>query len=458
MSGWEKLRGGMSSPTRRAFLGGAAAVVALPWLETIARSTADQPPAVAPPLRAMFWFVPNGMRMDRFVPVDTGAAYTMPELLLPIEDKRSKVLVLSNVAQAMAVAPIAGDHARGTAAFLTSRAAALPDQPVSLGPSIDYLLSQSPGAYGTRLPSLQLATNTTGAAIVCDSSYPCAYQNSITWSGPDTPVPARVDPRSVFEAMFAGFDQSLTLVEQQRRYARRTSVLDHVLGDAARLRQRVSARDQERVDQYLTSVREIELRVLGAPPGAQGVACDPGEPTPPYFSYAEHLDLHIDLMVKAAECDVTRVISMMADASGSYRSFAFMGVPEAHHEMSHWNVTGEVDHRLAQWQQICAWHVARFGDLIRRLDATPDVGGGSLLDSSMVFFSSEVGDGNSHNHTDLPVLLAGSGCGRVLTGRHHRFASREPLANLFVGLLHAFGSTETTFGADGTRVMADVFA
>jgi hypothetical protein len=450
MARWDQL-----TLNRRAFLGGAAAVVTLPWLETLARSNVSQPAgATGPACRAIFWYVPNGMRMERFVPVDTGSAYATPELLTPLAAHRDRLLVVSNVGQAMAVAAVAGDHARGTGTFLTSMSPALPEEPVSLGPSVDYLLSQSPAAQGTRLPSLQLATGTTGAAVTCDSSYPCAYQNTITWSGPTTPIPPRTDPRSAFEALFAGYDSALTLVEQQRRHLRRTSVLDHVLGDAQVLRARVSVADRDRIDQYLTSVRELEQRVIATPPGSSPGSCDPGAPSPPYYSYEEHLDLLTDLLVKAAECDATRVMSMMADVSGSSRSFSFIGVPEAHHEMSHWNVTGEVEHRLAQWQRICAWHVERFGDLLTRLATTPDAAGGTLLDSTMLFFSSEVGDGNSHSHTDLPVLLAGAG---LQTGQHLRFPAREPLANLFLGMLQAFGRTDSTFGADGTRAMPGVF-
>jgi hypothetical protein len=449
MRTWDKV--GVS---RRAFLGGAAAVVALPWLETIARSDVARPGAA--PLRALFWYIPNGMRMDRFVPAQTGPAYTTPELLLPLEAFRDRLLVLSNVAQAPALGSVAGDHARGTGAFLTCQAPGLPTDPVVVGPSIDYLLSQAPAAIGTRLPYLHLST--AGAATAgCDSGYPCAYQNAISWSEPGVPIPARTDPREAFEALFSGFDPGMSLAEQQRRYVRRTSVLDHVLEDATRLRGRVSVRDQARVDQYLTSIRELELRVLADVPGSTG-ACEPGAPPEPYYTFAQQLDLHTDVLVKAMECDATRVLTMTADRSGSGRSFAFMGVPEAHHEMSHWNVAGEVDHRLEQWTAICAWHMARVGDLLARLDATVDVDGCTLLDNSMVFVSSEIGDGHTHNHVDLPVVLVGGGGGRVLSGQHLRFGAREPLANLFVGMLGAFGSTATTFGVDGTRPMAGVFA
>ncbi len=439
--------------SRRAFLGGAAAVVTLPWLESLqAHATGTRP------LRLMYWYVPNGMRMDRFVPADTGTNWTMTELLQPLAAHRSKMLVLSNVSQSPGAYPLPGDHARGTAAFLTSRTATPPGEEVTLGPSVDYLASVAPAAQQTRLPSLHLAIDPGASSGACDSGYACAFQNSITWSSATTPVPPRTNPRSAFDALFTGFDPGLTVEQQQSRYQRRLSVLDYVNQEAQQLSSQLSYRDRAKLDEYLTSVRELELRLASTPPDATGPACIVGSPPVPHTSFPEHVDLMIDIMVKAVECDATRVLSFMADRSGASRSFSFIGVPESHHEMSHWNFSAlESAHRLTQWQAMCEWHVARFGDLLTRLDAVTEVDGTTLLDNSMVYFSSEIGDGHSHGHHDMPVVLAGGGGGLVDTGRHHRFANREPLANLFLGMLDRFGAGQAGFGVDGTRVMPDVF-
>lgn len=455
MARWHKWRG--TGMDRRAFLGGAASMIALPSLLSLpgtARAT-----TTGAPMRLIYWYVPNGMRMDKFIPVDTGPNYTMSELLTPITPHRDKCLVLSNVSQSPGAYPLPGDHARGTAAFLTARTAAIPGEPVLLGPSVDYLASLSPRAQSTRLASLHLATDNAGTSGTCDSNYPCAYQNSITWSSDTTPVPPRTDPRNAFDALFLGYDPAASLASQERRHARRSSVLDYVAAEAQTLESRLSSHDRAKLEQYLTGVRELELRVAANPPDPNELSsCTPGTAPLPFTSFDEHFDQMLDIMVLAMQCDATRVLSFMADRSGSYRSFASIGVPEAHHEMSHWNFSVlEADHRLTQWQAICHWHVEKFAAFLARLDSTADLDGGTLLDNCMVFFSSEIGDGHSHNHHDMPVVLAGGGCGQVDTGKHHRFASREPLANLFLGMLDAFGAPQAAFGVDGTRIMPDVF-
>ena len=447
---WDKVRG----PSRRAFLGGAAAMLGLPWLESLAHAV----PGSGPPLRLLFWYVPNGMRMERWTPATTGANYAMTELLAPLAAHRDKLLVLSNLGQLAGQDNLAGDHARGTASFLTARRATQPGQPVQLGVSVDYLASQAPCA-DTPFRSLQLATTNQPPSGECDSGYACAYQNSITWSGPDTPVPPRTDPRAAFAALFQGSDPLVSQAAQQRRHSRRESVLDYVLEESHQLETRLSSNDVAKLDQYMTGVRALETRLQNNPPNHGQAVCDPGTEPEVFLDYGEHLDQLIEIMVKAVECDATRVLSMMADASGSGRSFPQIGVPEAHHEMSHWatGTTLEQEHRLDQWQAICNWHVDRFGRLLTRLDATQDADGSTLLDNCMIYFSSEISDGNAHNHNNMPVLLAGGGGGRLDTGRHVQFANPAPIADLFLGMLDAFDAPEATFGIDGTGILPGIF-
>lgn len=453
MAPWNKWTKPAHDSSRRAFLGGAAALISLPWLESIAGATGAQP------LRALFWYVPNGMPMPEFVPVNTGANYTMSEMLQPMAAYRHKMLVLSNVSQEPGRDNLAGDHARGTAAFLTARKANRPGEPVNLGASIDHVLAQTNAASGTLYRSLHLAIDNQAPAGTCDSNYDCAFQNSITWSGPNTPVAPRISPRATFDALFGGLNSTASEAAQQRRYARRESVLDYVTAEARSLESRLSAADRVKLDQYLTGVRDLEVRLENNPPNNGQIVCDPGAAPAPYNNLAEHMDQYIDVMVKAFECDATRVISFMADRSGAYRSFDFIGVPEAHHEMSHWADVNPATqaHKYQQWKAICAWHCLKFAHCLARMDASVEADGTTLLDNSMVFFSSEIGDGNSHSHVDMPVVLAGGARGAIDTGRHVRYASREPLANLFVGMLDQFGAPQATFGEDGTRIIPDVF-
>jgi hypothetical protein len=452
---WSKWthRNGATGPSRRAFLGGAAAMIALPWLESLAMANPTDPP-----LRMLFWYFPNGMRMDRWTPAQTGENYTTTELLTPIEALREKVLVLSNLTHLPGADNVAGDHARGTAAFLTAQRAARPEEPVQLGVSVDYVASQSAAADGTPFRSLQLANANQPTSGDCDSGYSCAYMNSVTWSGPDTPMAPRTDPATTFATLFAGLDPLTSLAAQQRRHARRESILDYVIEDAESLRTQLSSADQQKVDQYLTGIRDLETRLENNPPNNGNLVCDPGTAPDGYTDIRDQTDQFIDILVKAIECDSTRVLSMMADSAGSYRSFPFLGVPEAHHEMSHW-ATGsqaEQDHRLTQWQAICHWHVEQFAELLTRLDAIDDTNGTTLLDNTLCFFSSEISDGNAHNHDDMPVLLAGGGA-RTVPGQHIHYANPTPIANLFLAMLDQFGAPQPTFGLDGDGVLPGIF-
>jgi hypothetical protein len=236
-------------------------------------------------------------------------------------------------------------------------------------------------------------------------------------------------------------------------------VLDYVATEAVSLDSQLSVGDRVKLDQYLTGVRDLEVRLQNNPPNGGVSVCEPGTAPPVYTSFEDHLDQLIDVMVAAITCDSARVFSLMADASGTYRSFPGIGVPEAHHEMSHWGTGDAVEqaHRLTQYQAINAWHVARFNDFLTRLRSRFDSDGTTLLDNCLIYFSSEVADGHLHTFDDLPVLLAGGGQGCVDTGRHKRFATPQPAANLLLGMLDQFGATQTSLGLDGTAVLPDVF-
>jgi hypothetical protein len=438
--------------TRRRFLGGAAALLGLPQLPSVARA---QVPATAP-RRLVFWYVPNGIRMERFTPTTTGTAYTLPPLLQPLAAHRAQMTVLSNVGNPAAMAPVAGGHARGTGCFLSAAALPPASQPVRVGRSADHVASTSPGAMGTLYPSLHLGVQTQPTAGTCDSGYPCAYQNTITWADATTPVPIRTDPVALFQALFGG--QSLDAVAQQRRQVRRESVLDLVREETLALSAQLGTADAQRMDQYLSGIRALETRLEQHPPNGGVQVCDPGVPPPMPFTYPQHVDLMTELMVKALECDATRVLSFMADSSGSYRSFGFAGVPSAHHEVSHWGFGTPAEQQVKKddWETICRWHIERLAAFVDRLATRYDADGSTLLDNTTILFSSEIGDGHAHDHADLPVLLIGGGQGTVRVGRHERFATPERISNVLLGLLDRFGANVASHG-DSTGIPANVF-
>jgi hypothetical protein len=431
--------------SRRAFLGGASAVVALPWLESaLPRGARAQ---AAPPTRFLGYYVPCGMRMLHWTPSAQGADYDLPPILEPLLDLKAKVSVLTGLANRPARPDGPGDHASGTGAFLTcAHPFKTEGADIRNGISLDQQLAQAIGGE-TSLRSLQLGIDGGSSAGGCDSGYSCAYARNVSWSGPSTPLPKLTDPGIVFDRLFAGFDPASTDEQVARRLRQNTSVLDAVLTDAWSLSRRLGSRDRRKVDEYMTGVRELELRMRGA---AEGPSCDPGTRPGRDFAFVDKVRLMSDLMVLAFQCDLTRFTTFMLGNAGSNRSFDFLGVRGGHHELSHHQRDAAKEDALTV---IDRWEVEQFAYLLSRMDAV-DEGGQSLLDHSVVFFSSEIEDGDTHSHFNMPILLAGSGGGAFAPGRHQRFAGQPSVGRLFVSILQAFGLGDTMFGDDGDGPLA----
>lgn len=427
--------------SRRTFLRGAGAAIALPFLEAmLPRSARAQAAAAAK--RFVAWYVPNGIEMPGWTPATTGANYAMTPILSPLASLRSEVLVLSGLANLPARVPVPGDHARGTGSFLTARTVRLTDgSDIENGISLDQRIAQFAGGT-TTLPSLQLGAESGGSTGNCDSGYSCAYARNISWSGPQTPLAKETDPVSAFERLFQGRDASLSPEERERRRIERLSVLDAAGDDARRLRLELGGEDRHKLDEYLSGVRELELRLQSA----GGGACEASEPADP-ANFRERVRAMADLIVLALRCDATRVVTFMQGNAGSNATFPWLGILDGHHQISHHQNDPTM---LAQLRTIGTWEVEQFGYLLGQLGSVAEPTGGTLLDSSIVFFSSEIEDGNAHRHTNLPVLVAGRAGGALLPGRHVRFANNTPIANLYLTFLRAFGIQDSTFGADGT--------
>lgn len=427
------------SLSRRNFLGGAAGIVALPFLPSLLSRGARADTSF--PTRLLFVHAPNGIRMDLWRPVGTGSNFTFGPTLAQLEDVRADVTVLSGLANRPATGDRAGDHARGTGSFLTCREPVF--EGVENGVSVDQVVAAAL-AGSTPFRSLELGVEGASGSPVCDSGYSCAYTQNIAWSGPNTPMPKLTNPQTVFDRLFTGTDVMLSEAQRLRRKAYRASVLDAVTVQAAEVSRRIAPDDRRRLDEYLTGVRELELRVDAA--GSCGV--DVGVPAT--VDLEHHADLMLDLAVAAIACGQTRVVTMMLGNAGSNLVYSFLpGVTGAHHQLSHHQSLAE---NLDQLAVIDAWEVGRFARVVRKLRAVVE-GDGTLLDHTLVMFSSEISDGNAHNHDDLPVLLAGRGNGAVLPGRHLDMAG-APIANLYVSMMQAAGVGETTFGADGTGPLA----
>lgn len=440
--------------SRRAFLGGAAATVSLPFLEAMlpsGRAGAVYASEIPVQPNLLFYYVPNGMHMASFTPPDTGPGWTITPILEPLAAHRDRLTVLSGLANRNAIDSVAGDHARGTGAFLTARLPRKTEgEDIQNGISVDQVAAQAIGS-SSHFASLQLGMEAGSSVGSCDSGYSCAYSNNISWAGPATPLAKMTSPAVVLERLFGGYDEQLTQVEVARRRQHRASVLDYVLEESQALHANLGATDQAKLDEYLTGVRELELRIdrLGAE------AC--GElPTVPDTWLSElpaYSGIMNDLMVMALDCGLTHIISFMLGKGGSNRTYEFLGVSGAHHEISHHQNREENFEKL---EVIDRWEVAQLADLLTKMRAVTMPDDSTLLDHSLVFFSSEIEDGNAHRHTNLPVLLAGGGSGAVSPGRHIRFEEEVPIANLFLSMLGAVGVDMDAFGRDGTGPIADL--
>jgi len=428
--------------SRRTFLRGAGALVALPFLEAMWPASA-RAQAAASARRFLAWYVPNGINMADWTPAATGSAFALPPILAPLASVRDEVLVLTGLANRAAQDSVPGDHARGTGSFLTAHHVKRTDgSDIENAVSLDQRIAQGIGP-GTSLPSLQLGAEAGGSTGNCDSGYSCAYSRNISWAGPQSPLAKETNPSSAFDRLFQGPDAQLSDAERARRRAERLSILDAVGDDATRLRIDLGASDRHKLDEYLSGVRALELRVENLASAACQVA-EPGEPA----DFPARVRAMADLIVLAFQCDVTRVVTFMAANAGSNQTYPDLGVYDGHHQISHHQ--GDPTN-LANLTLIDTWEVEQLAYLIGRLVAVQEPGG-SLLDSTIVFFSSEIEDGDAHRHTNMPILVAGRGGGALVPGRHVRFSTSPApsVASLFLTFLAAFGIQDASFGDDGT--------
>ncbi|MFT7518170.1 MAG: hypothetical protein ACI9MC_000300 [Kiritimatiellia bacterium] len=429
MARWNKVRG----PSRRAFLGGATAMIGLPTLVSLLPTQAR---AAEDPTRLLIVYVPNGIHMPEYRPVGEGSDFTLPSIMASMERHRSDLLVLSGLSNYAAKVPVAGDHARGTGSFLTCETVKKTGgSDIQNGISVDQMIAQEKGDL-TLLPSLELGVSGGASVGSCDSGYSCAYTRNISWAGPSTPVPKQTNPSQVFDRLFAGLDNSMTKEERERRARWRLSVLDSTLDDVHTLQGRLGSDDKLKLDEYLTGVRALEKRIQD-----DKAVCEPPDRPGWSYDYAAHVDIMLELAVLAFECDLTRVSTFMMENAGSNRTFGFLDVSGAHHSISHHQ---NVPENLARLTTIATWEVervARVGDLLAAK---------GLLESTTVMFSSEIGDGNRHTHHDLPVFLLGGGGGAVKGGRHVNYGAGRPIADLYLSFMRSMGVQRSTFGSDGT--------
>lgn len=438
--------------SRRTVLRGLGTAVALPWLEAMAPAAALAGSASksAPPLRMAFLYVPNGVHLPDWTPATEGADFVLPPTLQPLAPFQDQLLVLSGLSQdnGFAHGDGAGDHARALASFLTGAHPRKTDGAnIKAGISVDQLAAQKVGRT-TRLPSLELGCDRGAQSGNCDSGYSCAYSSNISWSSESTPVAKEINPRLVFERLFSNGVAGEQGASRARRERYRASILDFVTEDARQLRHRLGRTDGRKVDEYLTSIREIERRIETASQDNEPDAPDYPMPEGIPSDFQTHARLLADLMALAFQGDLTRISTFMLANEGSNRSYKEIGVPDGHHNLSHHGGDPEKHRKLAQ---INTFHIEQLAYLVGKLQAIRE-GDGTLLDNLMLVYGSGIGDGNRHNHNDLPVLLIGSGGGTIQPGRHIQYARNTPMNNLFLSMLDRMGAEVDSLGDSRGRL------
>lgn len=449
------------SLNRRQFLRGLGVCVALPtltslWSGSVLAGTASPvlaTTASGAPLRTAFLFFPNGAIPKTWWPEKEGADFEFSPTLKPLESFRRQIQVIGELDQRKAEAGPdgGGDHARGNGVFLTGVRIKKSATDLRAGISIDQAIAREIG-HLTRLRSLELSSDAVRTSGACDSGYACAYQYNLSWSSATAPVAAESNPRLVFERLFGDGKPGERVASMKRRQQEQRSILDFVVEDARGMNRRLNGRDRDKLDQYLTGIREIETSIQRAE--QLGFAKDPGIETPSGIPMERerYVQLMFDMLVLAFQTDSTRVATLLLGHDGDNRSLPEIGISEGHHDLSHHFNNAE---KIQKLTEIDLWYARQFARFLQKMDAVQDVDGKSLLYNSMIVYGSGNADGNRHTHSNLPLVLAGSGGGQLTPGRFVKHGSK-PMTNMLLSLAHRMGVENLHSFGDSTEPLANI--
>ena len=429
--------------SRRTFIGGLGATIGLPLLDAMVPAATKF--SAVPALNAKrigYTFIPMGADMTRWTP-QGNTLDDLTYILEPLAAVKKNVTVLSNMELGPAYP---GSHATSNSAFLSAaRAKVTESTDYFLGTTVDQVAAQHIGQE-TQLPSIELAMDMLQNVGQCDNGYACVYQNNLSWSSPTTPLPAEEHPRMVFEKLFG---EGGTPEDRKAALNRRASLLDWVTDDIKRLKLELGASDRAKVDDYLTSVREVERRIQRAELKTdENPMPDLDRPTGVPALYADHARLMFDLQLLAMQGDITRVFSFQLARETSTRAYPEIGVDDPHHPLSH---HGNDPAKIERMAKINQFHLSLWAEFVEKLQRTPE-GAGTLLDSSVLMYGSGMGNPNLHDHTDLPVVVAGGAQLGMKGNRHIRYNKPEPLANLHLTLMDKAGVQLDSFGDSTGRI------
>lgn len=417
---------------RRTFLRGIGAAIGLPFLDAMTPAFAASRLPGKAPVRVAWFYVPNGIDMRHWTPENEGPLGALPQILQPLEPVKNDILILSNLTSNWGRPLLvgAGDHGRAAAAYMTGvEVYRTSGADLKLAVSADQIAANAIGSQ-TKLPSLEIGLEEARMSGNCDNGYSCAYTYNLAWKTETQPLPPISDPRSLFERLF-GTDIAESPEAHARRLGMRRSILDMVSDNTRKLESDLGTVDRRKLDEYLSSVREIELQVEKAE--KDGMVIDPGieKPygVPPEFP--DYFKLMSDMMVIAFQTDLTRVSTLMVGREGSTRAYPEIGISDGHHPLTHHQGNQVM---LDKVRQINSLHLDLFARFLEKLKATRE-GDSNLLDQSMIVYGSGISDGNVHTHDQLPTVLAGRGGNLLNPGRHIIYQRETPVANLFGSML-----------------------
>jgi hypothetical protein len=426
--------------SRRTFLRGTGVTLALPFLESML--AAQTPSTAVPRSRLAFIYFPHGVTMDKWLPPTVGAGFEFTPILKPLEPFREHLNIVSNTYAPMAYgadASAAANHTRSSAVFLSGARPEETPRPL-LGETVDQVAAKAIG-QDTPLPSIELTVEEGGLAS--------PFRNTISWQSATSPLPMEHNPQVIFEKLFG---DGATDAERKARRQQSRSLLDSVMEQVSGLKTQLPAGDRGRLDDYLDDVREIERRIQKAESQMEAAKLEvPDTPTGVPSAFEDHIKLLFDLQVLAFRAEITRISTLMLAHELSNATYPSTSIRDGFHNLSHHsNVRANMD----RFAELNAYHHSIFAYLLGKLRETPD-GAGSLLDHSLILYGSGMSDSNQHNHTPLPMVLAGGASGTLKGGRHVRLPKLTSHSNLLLTILHKAGVSVEKIG-DSTALISEL--
>lgn len=431
---------------RRAFLRGVGtAAIGLPFLEAMAPAMT---PAAKAPVRMAFFYVPNGMMMDSWNPGYEGKLTEMPRILKPLDPFKDDILHIGNLTHntGRALLDGAGDHGRCSGSYLTGIQVKKSLVEIKNGVSFDQIVANKIGK-DTRFPSLELGMEDARQAGDCDSGYSCAYTNNLAWRSESQPLPPVLDPRALFERMF-GSGQPMTPEEKARQAKYRRSILDFVSDDTRKLQSTLGPTDKRKLEEYLSSIREVERQIERAEKDNAQIDPKMDKPYGVPADFAEHFKMMSNMMAIAFQADQTRIITFLMTREGSSRPYRELGIPDGHHPLTHHRNQAELMEKV---RLINTYHVQQFAGFVEKMKTTQE-GDGSLLDNCMLIYGAGLSDPNAHLHEDLPTIMIGKGGNYFKTGRRVMARRETPMCNLFLTMMDRMGAPVDDFGDSNGRL------